>query len=187
MVEGMNKDDILTKEQVNKQIEARSKEAKELLENMDKMERFLEQLERKLSKFPKVGKYIASIPMLISLIRSYVKKEYTDIPLGSMIAIIGSLIYYLSPVDLIPDIIPGVGYLDDATVITSVLVLIKDDVEQYEKWQKKIIKEFWRSKMSKNREKKRSTGGMILDLILVFATGGLWLIWILVRYLRSNS
>ena len=35
--------------------------------------------------------------------------------------------------------------------------------------------------------KKRSTAGLILDVILVFATGGLWLIWILVRYLRNNS
>lgn len=35
--------------------------------------------------------------------------------------------------------------------------------------------------------KKRSTAGLILDVILVFATGGLWLVWILVRYLRNNS
>lgn len=34
---------------------------------------------------------------------------------------------------------------------------------------------------------KRSTGGLILDVILTFYTGGLWLIWILIRYLRNNS
>lgn len=39
----------------------------------------------------------------------------------------------------------------------------------------------------KSSGKKRSTAGLILDVILVFATGGLWLIWILVRYLRNNS
>jgi len=39
----------------------------------------------------------------------------------------------------------------------------------------------------KGSGKKRSTAGLILDVILVFATGGLWLIWILVRYLRNNS
>lgn len=35
--------------------------------------------------------------------------------------------------------------------------------------------------------KKRSTFGLIIDVILTFATGGLWLIWILIRYLRNNS
>jgi hypothetical protein len=34
--------------------------------------------------------------------------------------------------------------------------------------------------------KKRSTLGLILDFILVFATGGLWLIWLLIRYLRNS-
>ena len=35
--------------------------------------------------------------------------------------------------------------------------------------------------------KKRSTAGLILDVILTLCTGGLWLIWILIRYLRNNS
>lgn len=35
--------------------------------------------------------------------------------------------------------------------------------------------------------KKRSGGGLLLDLILTICTGGLWLIWILIRYLRNNS
>lgn len=34
--------------------------------------------------------------------------------------------------------------------------------------------------------KKRSTLGLILDFILVICTGGLWLIWILIRYLRNS-
>lgn len=38
-----------------------------------------------------------------------------------------------------------------------------------------------------SKGKKRSTGGLILDLFLTFATGGLWLVWILIRYLRNNS
>jgi hypothetical protein len=37
------------------------------------------------------------------------------------------------------------------------------------------------------RTKKRSTFGIFLDFILVLLTGGLWLIWILIRYLRNNS
>jgi len=35
-------------------------------------------------------------------------------------------------------------------------------------------------------KKKRGMLGLILDFILVIATGGLWLIWILIRYLRNS-
>lgn len=41
--------------------------------------------------------------------------------------------------------------------------------------------------MGNNNKKKRGTGGLILDFVLVCCTGGFWLIWILIRYLRNNS
>lgn len=41
--------------------------------------------------------------------------------------------------------------------------------------------------MSRNNGKKRSTAGLILDVVLTLCTGGLWLIVVLIRYLRNNS
>ena len=36
-------------------------------------------------------------------------------------------------------------------------------------------------------KKKYSLGHLIFDFIMVMITGGLWLIWILIRFLRANS
>ena len=36
-------------------------------------------------------------------------------------------------------------------------------------------------------KKKRGTISILFDVILTYMTGGLWLIWILIRYLRNNS
>ncbi len=41
------------------------------------------------------------------------------------------------------------------------------------------------SKNNRSTTKKRGFGGLLLDFILVLCTGGLWLIWILIRYLRN--
>lgn len=60
---------------------------------------------------------------MYQLVESYVKREYTDIPLTSIISILAALIYVISPIDLIPDFIPGIGYFDDAAVVTLVLGL----------------------------------------------------------------
>ena len=71
---------------------------------------------------------------MISLVRNYIKKEYTDVLIGTVIAIISALIYVLSPTDIIPDGILGVGYLDDAAVVTICWKLVKSDVEEYKRW-----------------------------------------------------
>ena len=51
-----------------------------------------------------------------------------------LLAIISALIYVLSPADIIPDGILGVGYLDDAAVVTICWKLVKSDVEEYKRW-----------------------------------------------------
>lgn len=38
-----------------------------------------------------------------------------------------------------------------------------------------------------NAKKQRGCLGLLLDLILVILTGGLWLVWLLIKYLRNNS
>lgn len=65
--------------------------------------------------------------------------------LGSIIAIVSALIYFVSPIDLLPDSIPVLGYVDDVAVFAFVWNMVEDDVEEYKKWQvkngKRIIKD----------------------------------------------
>lgn len=134
-----------TDEMLESQISKNTKEAEELLKDEDRMERFLERLERKIEKVPVVGKQLSNIPMLVSLVRSYIRKDYRDVPLGSIIAIVSALIYFLSPIDLLPDSIPVLGYVDDAAVFAFVWKMVADDIEEYRKWQeangKRIFKD----------------------------------------------
>lgn len=126
----------MNEKQAQKELEKGYKKAEELLKEPEKLEMFLQKLEKKLKVIPKVGDTLAIVPIMISLIRSYIKKEYTEIPLGTIIAIISALIYVLSPIDFIPDTIPGAGYIDDALVIATCLKLIGSDVNDYQKWRK---------------------------------------------------
>lgn len=130
------KAETLDEEKVKKRFEDGKKKAKKLLEDEDKLEKLLQKMEQKLKVLPIVGETFALVPAMISLVRSYIKKEYTQIPLGSILGIISALIYIVSPIDLVPDFLPGgVGYIDDATVLILCLKAgTEDDIKEYQKW-----------------------------------------------------
>ena len=109
-------------------------EAEALLKDEDKMERFFQRLEKKLKIIPCLGDMLAYIPVLVSLIRNYVKKAYHDVPIGCVLAILGALLYLVSGLDFVPDGIPVVGYFDDLAVLTSCMKLVDSDVTEYVKW-----------------------------------------------------
>ena len=126
-------------ENVKKQFEVGKEKAKKLLDDEDKLEKLLQKMEKKLKVLPIVGGTFALVPAMISLVRSYVKKEYTEIPLGSILGIISAIIYIVSPIDLIPDFLPaGAGYIDDAAVLILCLKAgAEDDVKEYQNWREK--------------------------------------------------
>lgn len=101
---------------------------------VDKTEKDLQRMEEKLRLVPKIGESLAVVPAWISLVRSYVKGDYKDVPVGSVVAILGSLVYFFSPADLIPDVVPIAGYIDDAFVIDACFKLVKSDVDEYIRW-----------------------------------------------------
>lgn len=121
-------------QKAQEELEKGFEQAERLLHDQDKIERFLQRLEKKLKIIPIAGDRLANIPVMASLIRSFVKKEYTDIPIGTIIAIISALTYFVSPIDLIPDSIPVLGYIDDAAVVAVCWKFVESDVKEYIIW-----------------------------------------------------
>lgn len=126
----------INEEQVKEALESGYGKSEALLNNKDELDDFLYRLEQKIKEMPLVGEEFAVIPIMISLIKHYVEGKYTTVPYGTILAIMSALIYVLSPVDIIPDFIPFVGYLDDVAVIGLCLSMVKTDIEAYDEWRK---------------------------------------------------
>jgi uncharacterized membrane protein YkvA (DUF1232 family) len=72
--------------------------------------------------------------LLLELLQDWAKGEYTDVSRKSMIVVAGSIAYFLSPIDVIPDWIPGAGQIDDALVALFAFSTIADEIEKYRSW-----------------------------------------------------
>jgi uncharacterized membrane protein YkvA (DUF1232 family) len=72
---------------------------------------------------------------MLRLIRAYYRGEYRDVRIANLILIIGAIIYVLDPWDLIPDWIPGLGYLDDATVMAFAVQKTRETLDEFTTWE----------------------------------------------------
>lgn len=51
-----------------------------------------------------------------------------------MIMVIAALIYLVNPMDIVPDMVLGIGLLDDISVFTYLMTKIKSEIDKYEEW-----------------------------------------------------
>ncbi|MFT9598195.1 YkvA family protein [Mesobacillus sp.] len=75
-----------------------------------------------------------NLHLLFDLVGAWRRGEYRKIPTRSIMTIIASIIYFVSPVDLVPDFLIGLGIVDDAAVIGFVLKQISVDLERFRIW-----------------------------------------------------
>ena len=89
-----------------------------------------------------LDKFARKIKLFFSLLKDYKNGSYREIPWTTIAAVIGSLLYVFSPIDLLPDFIPFLGLMDDAAVIMICLQGIGQDLKKYEIWKERHSVEY---------------------------------------------
>lgn len=72
---------------------------------------------------------------LFRLIKAYATGTYREIPWSSLVMIIASVIYFVMPIDLIPDFIPALGLLDDAALLAWTIKTFSEDIDAFLEWE----------------------------------------------------
>lgn len=110
------------------------KNAEKMLNKPDKIEQLLKRMKQKLDKLPFANGQFAFLPKMAMLVNNFIRKQYTRVPVTSIIAIIAAIAYFVLPIDAIPDFIPVVGFLDDIGVISLVIKQINSELKEYMDW-----------------------------------------------------
>ena len=75
------------------------------------------------------------LSILMRLLKSYCKGEYRTIPISTLLILVTTVIYFVMPIDLIPDVLIGMGLLDDATLIGITLKSFQADLQKFKAWE----------------------------------------------------
>ncbi len=76
------------------------------------------------------------IKRLGRLVRAYANGSYREISVGNIVLVVAAILYFVTPLDLVPDAIPGAGLIDDATIFAFVLARLDLELAQFAAWER---------------------------------------------------
>ncbi len=115
------------------------KKASNILQDPERLRRLLANSARKLRSLgndnESLQKVRAQVMTFNRMVRAYMSGEYREIPWKNLLLITAGIVYFVAPLDLIPDFIPITGFLDDLTVLMWVFNSVRDSIEDFEEWE----------------------------------------------------
>ena len=71
----------------------------------------------------------------VALLKAWLGGEYREIRTSSLLLVTTALVYFVVPVDAIPDLLPVGGFVDDAAVLAFVVTQIGEELDAFRSWQ----------------------------------------------------
>jgi len=111
--------------------------AKSYVDNPQRLQSLFEEAARQAASMPKepFAETWPYFQTMLRLIRAYSEAKYRDVPESTLVVIIAAIIYIVNPLDVIPDALPALGYLDDATVLALAVRRARQALDDFMIWE----------------------------------------------------
>lgn len=111
--------------------------AKSYIQDPERLRALFEEATKQTKSLPK-DSFKDTWPYLqamLRLIRAYYRGDYRAVTETTLVVIIAAIIYVVSPLDVIPDAMPALGFLDDATVLSLALKRTRNELDDFMLWE----------------------------------------------------
>ena len=111
--------------------------AKSYVQNPSRLRGLFDEAAREAESMPKepFGETWPYFQAMLRLIRAYSEGHYPEVPENTLVVIVAAIIYVVNPLDVIPDALPALGYLDDATVIQLAVRRSRQTLDDFMAWE----------------------------------------------------
>ena len=83
-----------------------------------------------------LAEFQSSVQLLVRMVKAYSSGAYKNLPWKSLVSIVAVLIYFVSPIDLIPDFLPVIGITDDIALVLWLIKTLGEDINKFSEWEK---------------------------------------------------
>lgn len=128
--------DLARSAPASKYFDRSRRRARRMLDDPEALQRVAEQSSRAgAAKGVPFADVMEDFRALVRLVVAYARGNYRDVPPDALALVVAGLVYVISPVDLLPDSIPGVGVMDDAVVVGWVIKSVRDELDAFRTWE----------------------------------------------------
>lgn len=75
---------------------------------------------------------------LVRLARAWASGKYKDMGWTSIVLVLGAVIYFVNPLDAIPDFLPLIGLTDDLSVIAFAVSRVRKELDKFHDWESEV-------------------------------------------------
>lgn len=124
---------------IQKQFVRAEKKARSISKDKEKSIKIIgNAFQRAYSRKKELTNIWKQLKLLLELANDYIRGNYTSIPYKSILILFAGIVYFVSPLDAIPDVILGLGFLDDIFVLSLIIKQLDVDINRYQAWKENI-------------------------------------------------
>jgi uncharacterized membrane protein YkvA (DUF1232 family) len=111
--------------------------AETCLNESNRLRKLFEEAAKKAALIPRepFGENWPYLQTMLRFVRAYYREEYRSASQDELLSIIAALNYLIDPFDLIPDKVPFLGFVDDATVVAFAVSRARDALDNFMIWE----------------------------------------------------
>jgi len=130
-----------TKEKISSAFQRAKSKASEVLDQPERVNKLIDASRKKLSNLELKDEdfrgILGTMKTFIRMVKAYRSGQY-EIPWITILMIVAALIYFIVPLDALPDFIPITGYIDDFGVIMTIYKKFNEDIVAFQAWERGV-------------------------------------------------
>jgi uncharacterized membrane protein YkvA (DUF1232 family) len=83
----------------------------------------------------------SDLTTLLRLLKAWALRQYQRVPWPSLLLAASAVVYFVMPADLIPDMLPMVGFVDDVAVVSAVVQAVRGELSRFRSWEQEAAEE----------------------------------------------
>ncbi|WP_251939795.1 YkvA family protein [Salinibacter ruber] len=73
----------------------------------------------------------------LRLLVAWTRRSYRKVSTTSLVLLVAALLYFVTPIDAIPDPLGALGFVDDLAVVQTAVETVRDELDQFRNWEER--------------------------------------------------